>query len=163
MFYRTGTLDDLGQLLQLSVQTWSKFEALLSPEHYLALYNNISNPATYTELLSNSECFVCANDKTIIGMAFLMPGGKERDIYEAGWCSIRFVTVHPDYSGQGIGRHLTQLCIGKAKENGEKVIALHTSEIMPNARHIYESIGFKILKEIPPRFGKRYWLYTMDI
>jgi uncharacterized protein (DUF1810 family) len=34
---------------------------------------------------------------------------------------------------------------------------------MDAARHIYESLGFTILKEIPNRFGKRYWLYTLNI
>jgi len=35
--------------------------------------------------------------------------------------------------------------------------------MMDKARHIYESLGFKILKEIVPRLGKKYWLYTLDL
>jgi hypothetical protein len=34
---------------------------------------------------------------------------------------------------------------------------------MDAARHIYESMGFTILQQIPDRLGKKYWLYTMDL
>ena len=50
-----------------------------------------------------------------------------------------------------------------ARQNGENIIALHTSEFMDTARHIYESVGFKVLKEIDQRLGKRYWLYKLDL
>jgi len=42
-------------------------------------------------------------------------------------------------------------------------MALHTSEMMRSARHIYEKIGFNILKEIEPRLGVKYWLYTLEL
>lgn len=96
-------------------------------------------------------------------MAFLIPKGNPSDIYDKDWCSIRFVTVDPDFGGQGIGRKLTTICIDRAIQNGEKIIALHTSELMNNARHIYESLGFKIVREIDPRLGKRYWLYLLQL
>lgn len=40
---------------------------------------------------------------------------------------------------------------------------LHTSEMMGAARHIYESLGFKKLREIEPRYGKKYWLYKLEL
>ena len=163
MIYRSGTLQDAEQLRQLGITTWSQFKNTLTPVHFEKLLANVGSLATYTNLFTDAHCFVCLDEDNIIGMAFLVASGQERDIYQADWCSIRFVTVHPAYTGKGIGRKLTQLCIDKAKENGEKTIALHTSEFMPNARHIYESFGFTILKELPPRLGKKYWLYTMEI
>ena len=79
------------------------------------------------------------------------------------WSYIRFVSVDPLFGGQGIGRKLTTMCIDQAKDNGEQTIALHTSEIMTNARRIYESLGFEVLREIDQRLGKRYWLYKLDL
>ena len=73
------------------------------------------------------------------------------------------VGVKPKYRGQAIAKTLTQMCIDFAKQSNEKTIALHTSEFMDAARHIYEGIGFKVLKEIPPLFGKKYWLYTLEL
>lgn len=43
---------------------------------------------------------------------------------------------------------------------GLKALAI---EIMNNARHIYESLGFKIVREIDQRLGKRYWLCKLDL
>ncbi len=96
-------------------------------------------------------------------MAFLVSNGNPTEIYDKDWSYIHFVTVDPKYSGLGIGRKLTNLCIETARQNRETVIALHTSEFMHTARHIYESMGFKILKEIDQRLGKRYWLYKLEL
>lgn len=79
------------------------------------------------------------------------------------WTYIRMVGVNPKYRGHGIAKDLTKMCIDFAKQNNEKTIALHTSEFMDAARHIYESIGFKVLEETLPIFGKKYWLYTLDL
>lgn len=101
----------------------------------------------------------------IVGMAHIIPNGNPADIFKIEWSYIRMVGVNPKYQGQGqgIAKTLTQMCIYKAKQTNEKTIALHTSEFMDAARHIYESLGFKILQEIDQRFGKKYWLYTLDL
>ncbi len=161
--YRTGTNEDIRQMCRLGIASWSRFKSVLAPDHWEALINNVSSDTTYAGLLEKSFCFVCTKEDQLMGMAFLMYSGTAFDVYQADWCSIRFVTVHPGHNGKGIGKMLTQLCIDKARELGEKTIALHTSEMMPNAQHIYESFGFAIQKEISPRFGKRYWLFTLDI
>ncbi|GAC1444158.1 MAG: hypothetical protein NVSMB63_13390 [Sediminibacterium sp.] len=96
-------------------------------------------------------------------MAYLVPGGNPTPIYQADWCNIRMVGVHPLYSGQGIAKKLIQLCIQHARQSNEKIITLHTSEIMDAARHIYESLGFTKLREIDPIYGMRYWLYKLEL
>ena len=57
---------------------------------------------------------------------------------------------------------LTQRCIEKAKALEEKTIALHTSEFQNAARHIYESEGFKKIKEFE-LYGKKYWIYLLEL
>ena len=79
------------------------------------------------------------------------------------WSYLRLVAVHPDQSGKGIAKALTQLCIDRAIQTNEHTIALHTSEFMDAARYIYEGFGFELLKEIDRIFGKRYWIYTLEI
>ena len=124
---------------------------------------SISNELTYKNLISMSTVFTCKMGNEMVGMAFFVPHGNPTEIYDADWCYIRFVAVHPKYSGAGIAQHLTRLCIDKAKETNETIIALHTSEFMDAARHIYEKTGFRQLREIPPRFGKKYWVYTLAL
>jgi ribosomal protein S18 acetylase RimI-like enzyme len=162
--YRQGTKNDLPKLKDLAVNSWEQFQSKLTTKNWKKLYNSLSNNETYTELLEKSTCFIgTTNNDEIIGMAFLVPKGNPTDIYDKDWCYIRFVTVATNFSGQGIGRKLTRLCIDAARLNSENIIALHTSEFMDTSRHIYESLGFKVLKEIDQRLGKRYWLYKLDL
>ena len=164
MNYRQGNYNDIEQLRLLAIKSWGHFKDELTNENWQKLFDNLNNKDTYMALLNSSYCLVCeTNDKKIIGMAFLVSNGHPTDIYDEKWCYIRFVSVNPEYGGQGIGRELTTRCIEIAKNNNEQTIALHTSEMMNTARHIYESLGFRILKEIEPRLGKKYWLYTLEI
>jgi ribosomal protein S18 acetylase RimI-like enzyme len=71
------------------------------------------------------------------------------------------VGVYADFRGLGIGKKLTQQCIALATQSGERIIALHTSEIMHAARATYEQLGFTIVRELPLYFGIRYWLYSL--
>ena len=164
MTYRQAIMNDLPGIKNLALLSWRQFEEKLTPHDWKMLESSLKDDKTFRSLLEKAYSLICANDKDeIIGMSFLVPGGNPTDIYQSNWCYIRFVTVHPEFSGKGIGRTLTEKCISHARETSEETIALHTSEMMEKARHIYESLGFKVLKEIEPRFGKKYWLYILNI
>ncbi|GAB2793202.1 hypothetical protein GCM10027275_42760 [Rhabdobacter roseus] len=164
MVYRQGNINDLSKIKNLALSSWGQFQGELTPENWEKLRKNLANQETYLNLLQKSYCLVCENEiGGIIGMSFLVPRGNPTEIYEESWCYLRFVTVDKKYGGQGIGRKLTEKCIQYAVDHGEQTIALHTSEMMSPARHIYESLGFTILREIEPRLGKKYWLYTLDL
>lgn len=136
----------------------------MTPENWDKLRHTLSDDKTWSTVLSNSDSFIATtHDDRVIGMAFLTPSGHPTEIFDKDWACIRFLTVDPDFGGQGIGRKLTMLCIERARLNNEKAIALHTSEIMNRARHIYESLGFTIFKELDRRLGIRYWLYKLDL
>lgn len=164
MLFRKGNIEDIEQLRRLAFISWEQYKKDLTPENWQTLSHTLGNPQTYVELIEHSHCIVCEDaEGEIIGTAFLVPSGNPTDIYQADWCYIRFVSVHPEFSGKGVGRQLTEKCIEIAKRNNEHIVALHTSEMMNKARHIYESLGFTILRELEPRMGKRYWLYTLAI
>ncbi len=164
MNFRIGNHNDLEQLRELGVKSWKQYRNELTVENWKKLFMIIDNLDTYSNLLEKSECLICENNiKEIIGMAFLVPQGNPDEIYESDWCHLRFVSVNPEYRGKAIGEKLTKMCIEIAKKKNEKIMALHTSEIMKSARYIYEKIGFKILNEIEPRLGVKYWLYTLEL
>lgn len=164
MRIRNGHINDLFSLKQLGQNSWKQYEKELTDENWKILSANISDENVYRDLLVQAKSFVCENEKgEIIGMSFLMASGNPTEIYNEEQCYIRFVTVANEYQGLQLGQLLTEKCIEFAKQQGEKKIALHTSEIMNKARHIYEKMGFEILKEIEPRFGKKYWLYEMKL
>lgn len=164
MKYRKGNINDVQGLRNLAIHSWKEYKDVLSLNHWNNLNKILTNEITFINLLNQSHCILCeSNEHEIIGMAYLVPKGNPTDIYDKEWSYIRFLSVHPNFSGNGIGRMLTEKCIEYAKENKEHIVALHTSEIMSKARKLYENLGFKILREIDPRLGKKYWLYTLRL
>lgn len=164
MTIRQGSIHDVNGLKNLAIQSWTPYKEVLLPKYWKELNNILTNEITYLNLLKQSNCILCESDeKEIIGMAFLVPKGNPTDIYDEKWSYIRFLSVLPEFGGKGIGRKLTEKCIEYAKENKEQIVALHTSEIMGKAIRLYENLGFKILREIDPRLGKRYWLYLLEL
>jgi ribosomal protein S18 acetylase RimI-like enzyme len=161
--YREGSIADREQLKQLGIISYGQYKPLLSDENFSVLHRNLSDDSKVEALIAGSKCFVCLDGDAIVGMAYLVSSGHPWDIFQADWAYIRMVGVNPAYQGRGIARQLTRQCIEYAQRSGEKIIALHTSEMMDAARHIYESLGFKQLREIEPRFGKRYWLYLLEL
>jgi len=163
LHYRKGSVRDLEQLKQLGIASYGRFKPDLSSLNWEKMQATLSDDAAYLHLLHNAVPFVCSDHSKVVGMAFLVRSGNPTDIYPADCCYIRFVGVDPAFGGRGIAKMLTQLCIDQAKNSGEKTIMLHTSEMMDAARHIYESLGFKKLREIEPRYGKKYWLYKLEL
>jgi ribosomal protein S18 acetylase RimI-like enzyme len=161
--YREGSITDKEQLKQLGIVSYGQFSNVLSEEHWQTLKNVLNDKEKLIELIGISRIYVCTHHEKIIGMAYIISSGNPWGFFKAEWSYIRMVGVDPAYQGQGIAKTLTKMCIDYAKRTNEKIIALHTSEFMDAARHIYESLGFKKLEEIEPRFGKRYWLYTLEL
>lgn len=163
LVYRRAVTADLDGLHIVSKNSFGQYKDHLTEEGWQQLNTNLQNKSRIEEIAQKAQIVVCCDGATIVGMAFLVPHGSPDDIYDESWCHLRMVGVLPAYGGRGIGKKLTEMCIQQARENGETTMALHTSELMHAARHIYESLGFTILKEIPARFGMRYWLYTKQL
>ena len=163
LVYREGTMSDVDQLQRLGILSYGQFQSILSSENWEKFNGNLQDRQKFIDILKVAKCYVCEKYGEIVGVAYIVPSGNPTDIFQSNWSYIRMVGVNPKCKGNGIGKKLTQMCIDFAKENKETIIALHTSEFMNAARHIYESIGFKQIKEIEPLFGKKYWLYQLEI
>ncbi len=161
--YRTAKESDLKQLKSLGFLAYGQFQNVLGNENWELMKANHNDDNTYLNVLKLAKCFVCENVNELVGMAFLIPNGNPTAIFEKEWCYIRLVGVHPKFEGKGIGRKLIQLCIDFAKESGEEIIALHTSEFQNAARYIYESLGFVKQKDLDLIYGKQYYLYTLKL
>jgi ribosomal protein S18 acetylase RimI-like enzyme len=160
--FREGTVADNECFKKLGLNAYGQFLGILTDDNSEKLLAGLSNDNLYLDLLSGSKSFVCEKNGEVIGMAFLVPSGNPTQIFQADWCYLRMVGVHTEHGGKGIGKKLTQMCLQHARKSGEKIIALHTSEFMDAARHIYESIGFQQVRDFV-LYGKKYWLYKLDL
>ncbi len=160
--YRTGTLADAEALQALGLRSYARYRSALTPANWKKFHAFMPAPDTYTQLVHSSTCFVCERDAGIVGMAFLVPNGRPTDLFDAAWSYIRMLGVDPNFTENGIAKRLTAMCINHAHRTGERYIALHTSEFMDAARHIYEGFGFKVVRSLE-RYDKPYWIYLLDL
>lgn len=159
--YRTASIADAERLKKLGLISYGRFQEALGA-HWKTMKSSIEE-MDYIHFLSYAQGFVCETENDIIGMAFLIPSGHPTDIFPSDASYIRLIGVHPDYDGKGIGKKLTVMCIDFAKEIKETTLMLHTSEFQNVARHIYETLGFVRIKDLPKKFGKQYYLYRLPL
>ncbi len=150
-------------LAEIGLRSYGIHFDKLSPEAVQAMKTNITSDDTWALINKTSTGFICRNGEKTVAMSFLIGSGNPWRFFETDWCYIRMLGVLPEYRGRGIGKKMTNICMDLARKNGEKTIALHTSDFMDDARHIYESLGFKILREVDSYYGRKYWLYTMGL
>lgn len=99
-----------------------------------------------TEILGKGGqiLMVCA-DSEPVGCVAIIPLGE-------GVCELSKMAVSPEMRGLGIGRRLLQQAILEARKMGAKSLFLGSSTKLPNAVHLYESVGFRHVspEKIPP-------------
>jgi GNAT superfamily N-acetyltransferase len=93
-------------------------------------------PATQIVAEQNSE---------IIGSVLLYPRGTVITIPGGAitlrWPEVRLLAVAPAARGQGVGAALMQECVQRARQSGERALALHTADANA-AMRLYERMGF---------------------
>lgn len=86
-------------------------------------------------LLKGGHIFMVYADAAPVGCVALIPLGN--GIYE-----LSKMAISPHLRGQGLGRRLLQHTIAQAKMIGARALFLGSSTKLPNAVHLYESVGF---------------------
>jgi ribosomal protein S18 acetylase RimI-like enzyme len=147
---------DADQVNRLAVAAFAPFAP-----HYNDWPAMAANLAKLSDLSATAEVIVAEAGGSVIGaVAYVPPGAPKPAFFDAEWPTIRMLVVDPAARGNGIGRVLTQECLVRARRDGARLIALHTSPIMTVALPMYLRMGFARLRDAPPFLGVSYAVYT---
>jgi len=150
---------DAPQLNDVALAAFLQFKDQYSD--WPAMANGVSK---MSELAESGEIIVAEDHAHIVGGVVYVPAGKPKAAYfDQSWPIIRMLVVVPHGRGRGIGRRLTEECIGRARRDGAPLIALHTTTIMTVAQPMYIRMGFELLRNSPPIFGVPYGIYTKSL
>ncbi|WP_143308364.1 GNAT family N-acetyltransferase [Chitinophaga vietnamensis] len=163
LHYRLATAADAAAIADLSVRSYEEFAAVMTPGNWERMRTSQGDMDILAALMKMSYTFVCESGAKLVGVVFLVRSGNPTVIYPEDWAYIRRLGVDPDFRGLGIGQQLMEMAIRQAREDGEKILGLHTSTAMPAARKMYDKLGFELVKELEPIIGLQYWLYRMTL
>ena len=82
------------------------------------------------------EVYVAVDEFAVVGCAALIR-------FDEGVYELSKMAVASAMRGQGTGRHLLLYVIEQARARGAHTVFLGSSTKLPNAVHLYESVGFR--------------------
>lgn len=141
---RAGELDAIGATM---VAAYEEFSPPDPPPQWLHYLDEIRD---VRRRLRDSTLIVAEDGGRIVGAVTYYPDGSKETNggWPPAWAVFRLLAVHPDARGRGLGRLLTEECIGRARAAGSAAMGLHTTHLMNVARAMYERMGFVRVPEL---------------
>jgi GNAT superfamily N-acetyltransferase len=106
-------------------------------------------------------------DGRVVGtVTYVLPGDEQwegRPTPE-GDCGFRVLAVDPSAEGNGVGRHLVEHCLERARADGRHRLVITTMEWMTRAHALYDRLGFVRRPDLDVRFPSGVgFIYTRDV
>jgi ribosomal protein S18 acetylase RimI-like enzyme len=110
---------------------------------------------------ANGGVWLLAQQAAPVGaVAYFAPGTTAHPLFQGNVAHIQLLGVLPAATRNGAGRALVEECLSMASLSGASELLLQTSELMPEARRLYEQLGFTIRESLPPVWGAPTYLYA---
>lgn len=143
MEIREARPEDYAALGDITVAAYRGLDPSIDPnaasnlgDDYLETLRDVSDRAAKAVLLA-------AFDPEPLGCVLYVPGlGEYAEFEDADAAGIRMLGVAAAARSKGVGRALTQACLDRARDDGFRVVVLHTMGSAVAARHLYETMGF---------------------
>ena len=156
-----ATAADLLALAELNVAAYHEFAKTLGPPAWRAMEKNLRGVARLTGW---ARFLVVRSGGRLAGsVGYCPPGKSDAAVFEPEWASIVLLAVSPQHRRRGVARDLVRECIRWARDDGAPAVGLFTSDIMTGARELYRGLGFHEDRELPPRYGVRYWRLRLEL
>jgi ribosomal protein S18 acetylase RimI-like enzyme len=156
-----ATPEDFEAIADLNVAAYAEFASRLQPGTWEVMRKNLRNVA---EKAKAAQFLVRRSGSTIIGSVAYCPAGNgDPAIFSPDMASIHLLAVNPGQRGRGVARDLTLACIDRARTDNANCIGLFTNELMQPAQHLYRVLGFQQDRELPMRYGVRYFRFVLSL
>jgi GNAT superfamily N-acetyltransferase len=146
---REANPDEYDDIAKLMLAAYAQYmpepDAELLPEERAAWDGYAEEIVDVRSRVEFSDLIVAEEDGRILGAVTFYPptdGPSQNHELPPEWAGFRLLAVPPEGRGRGIGRLLTEECIGRARALGATAIGLHTTHLMEVARQMYIRMGF---------------------
>ncbi|MBL0742597.1 GNAT family N-acetyltransferase [Chryseolinea lacunae] len=145
---RNAQPHEFPEIGKLMIHVYSQLEGFPKEHEQPNYYKMLANVGEFTNK-PDTELLVAVSDNGTLAGAVVYFGDMQHygsggtATQEKNAAGFRLLAVSNAARGQGVGKLLTNTCIGKAKEKHLGQLIIHTTNAMQTAWKMYESLGFK--------------------
>ncbi|MEO7117108.1 MAG: GNAT family N-acetyltransferase [Caldimonas sp.] len=159
MHVRTAGIGDFSAIEKLLLNAYEPVLQRLPEADAMSLASSF--PSAVSRYAERGTWLVAERDSELHGcVAFFEPGSTPHLLFQGNVAHIQLLGVARAHIRTGVGRALMKYCFVLAKAARAEELLLQTSEHMPEARRLYESLGFVVKEELHHVWGAPTFLYA---